>query len=127
MLSLELGQLESAKILLHNKADPNQTHTNISPIHVACQRNYQDILQLLIQAGAFIDRLDSQTGKTGLHVAVENHCFEIASILLEAGADVFYKDSRGENAIHLAVRVCNNSTDIMLLCMLLEHLPEDPN
>jgi len=44
------------------------------------------------------------TDHSALHLAAENNLSEICSILLTNGADFAAVDSRGNNALHLAVK-----------------------
>ena len=58
-----------------------------TPLHTAAANNSVDVAQLLIDAGASIDKLDKD-GLAPLHIAAENNALEIAYLLIEKGADI---------------------------------------
>ncbi|KAL0164604.1 hypothetical protein M9458_040357, partial [Cirrhinus mrigala] len=57
-------------------------HSGISPLHFAAERNRDDVLETLIEAG-----YDVNSKLTALYSAVANRNTEAAAMLLEAGAD----------------------------------------
>ncbi len=49
MLALESSRLDCATILLEQyKADPNKSNSNLSPLHLATQYGYTDIVKILL-------------------------------------------------------------------------------
>ena len=46
----------------------------------------------------------TSSGQTALHLAAESNLAEVCSILLGNGVDYAEVDSRGNNAVHLAVK-----------------------
>lgn len=77
--SCELSNVESVRLLLEHGADPNAVHgvRKISPIHLAY--NKPEILELLLDYGADVNRKDD-SGRTVLHHTVvfdNKKCFDI--------------------------------------------------
>lgn len=67
----------------------------ISPLHLAAERNRDEVLEVLIEAGFDVNaelsndrsRLYEDRRKSALYFAVTNNNIEAATMLLEAGAD----------------------------------------
>mmetsp|Transcript_27706 Transcript_27706/g.85657 ORF Transcript_27706/g.85657 Transcript_27706/m.85657 type:complete len:267 (-) Transcript_27706:105-905(-) len=59
-----------------------------TPIHIACQYDRVDVLQLCIDRGADVDRPTQTTGVTPLYVACCNGRTDAARICLNGGAEV---------------------------------------
>lgn len=81
--------LELTRLLLSNKADPNQTGGNNyphSPLHFAVRDGHSEIAAMLIEYGANIDMLDASWGSP-LICAAANGREETARLLLARGAD----------------------------------------
>lgn len=98
-LLLETAAPSRADAVVCNHKDPNRE----APLHVACRRGYEGIVEALLHHGADI-RLVDRVGNTPLHGAAEaGHAGALAS-LLDAGGDAFLEErnSRGDRALHLA-------------------------
>ena len=98
----QLGDLESAKILLKNKADINSfSNHNRRPIHMASLMNYPSIVRFLLENNSdknFKDHL----GCTPLLLAAKQGNVECVSILLQFGAKLYDEDFRKWNVLHYA-------------------------
>ena len=94
--------------------------SGISPLHLAAERNQDDILEMLIQGGydvnSQLSEERSQTyedrRRTALYFSVQNDNLEAAEMLLEAGAD---PNLDYFNPILIAVRKGNMELVAMLL------------
>ncbi|KAL4808146.1 ankyrin repeat-containing domain protein [Aspergillus unguis] len=62
-----------------------QGHT---PLWLASSYGFPDLVQTLLDQGAFIEARETLEGRTPLHVAVEENCQEVFTILANAGADI---------------------------------------
>ncbi len=72
-----------------------------TPLHVAVDRGYLDIVKLLLERGAD-PNLQSNEGNTPLHLSVISSSADIAYELLKAGADRQVKNSFGKTPVELA-------------------------
>ena len=76
-------------------------------IMVAAEKGYQDIVQMLVEAGANVNKKDP-THNTALILAAANNNADCVRILAQAGADVNADDLiYGETALHDAARKGN--------------------
>lgn len=89
-LAIEKGAwINTRKHLLHI---PNLIPTNPTPLISACKKGDEEIISLLLDNGADINKKDSYTGQTPLLAALHGtkaNRFSIAMFLLEKGADPF--------------------------------------
>jgi len=79
--------INSRKHLLHM---PNLIPQNPTPLINACEKGNEEIISLLLDSGADINKKDSYTGQTPLLAALHGtkaNRFSIAMFLLEKGAD----------------------------------------
>lgn len=71
---------------------PNLIPQNPTPLIIACEKGNENIISLLLDSGADINKKDSYTGQTPLLAALHGtkaNRFSIAMLLLEKGADAF--------------------------------------
>lgn len=99
------GDLEAAKTLLDNGANPNGSELavpNRRPLLLAAYAGLPKMLGLLLYHGAALETVDDE-GLSALHWAtMENH-LETARFLLSRGAEVDRFGSDERSALHLAV------------------------
>ena len=106
---IKKGNIENVELLL-NAVDPNKNHMGDYPIYIASKYNKFEIVKLLRQKGAKLNK-----GFTSeLYEAVKNKNSELAQYLIEEGARVDFRDSVTENTI-LYVALKNNMKDIAAL------------
>uniref|UniRef100_A0A663FBS1 Uncharacterized protein n=1 Tax=Aquila chrysaetos chrysaetos TaxID=223781 RepID=A0A663FBS1_AQUCH len=74
--------------------DPPATHPSAppppagyTPLHVAVLRKDLEMVELLLSAGADLNKAEPSCGRSPLHLAVEAQSPEVAECLLRAGAD----------------------------------------
>ncbi|MBR2068399.1 MAG: ankyrin repeat domain-containing protein [Candidatus Gastranaerophilales bacterium] len=92
---IKKGNYENVKILLQAKVNPNQSYLSEYPIYIAAKENKFDILKLLYENNAKLDR----GFYSELYEALRNKNAEMAQYLLDRGAKVNYMDSITNNTI----------------------------
>ena len=95
-LTIEGNNLDKAKVLLEEGADPcltcwitpKKTRRVNTPLHESVKRNLNDFVKLFIEHGADVNkRDDTDLGYTPLIIAVGNKNDELSSYLISKGAD----------------------------------------
>ena len=92
----------TAAVLLKNGADANEPlviGSGFKMLHVACQNNDLNMVQVLLQYDAEVNAETSSTGDCPLHISVQNKgktSATIAETLIAAGANVNAKNKKGE-------------------------------
>jgi ankyrin repeat protein len=89
--------ISNNKELIHKKSDKGQT-----PLHLAVQNGYQEIVDFLISLGADINAKDGE-GNTPLITALALKKTDTAKFLLSKGADVKIKNAQNEPPVILAL------------------------
>jgi ankyrin len=78
-----------ARLLLRRGANPNiRIHSTLNPLLPATNRGYEDIVRLLLDAGADANAVDRPGGSTSLQLASQNGHDRIVLLLLEKGARI---------------------------------------
>ncbi|XP_007441150.1 ankyrin repeat and SOCS box protein 6 isoform X2 [Python bivittatus] len=98
----ELGLVQAAEILLHNGADITfeDPVTYYTALHIAVLRNQPDMVELLVQRGADINRRDRIHESSPLDLASEEpERLPCLRRLLELGADINAADKHGKTAL----------------------------
>jgi ankyrin repeat protein len=104
------GQLEEARILLQNNADPEaQDSDGDIPLHTASRRGRSNVARLLLGSGVDVNARNKD-GWTPLHRASSKLEYRetrqgrlaVARLLLEHGADIGAKDNEGRTAFQVA-------------------------
>ena len=88
-----------------------------TPLFIAAQNGHEDVVRLLLDSGASVDKPD-QLGRTPLLMAVINQHVGVAEMLLKKGANPKYKDGDGNFAMKVALV---ESIDGRILDLLLDH------
>ncbi len=111
------------QLLLEAGADPNILDDDGfegSPLHIACELNYLEILKLLILFGGKIDLRSNKLNITPFYNAVSNNSFECAEYLISLGAKVMDRSLNEYTPLHYSqLSERGNSTECTKL--LLKH------
>ncbi len=109
--------------------DINMEGVNTRAIHAAVEAENIEVIMKLIEAGAFIDMLESRSGFTPLHLAIENEVIYhtenfsdlnipmgISKLLIDMGANLNALNKDGVSCISYAKeRFHNNAYNYMIL------------
>ncbi len=107
---IKKGNVENVSLLLSSNININQSYMSEYPIYIAAKENEFEILKLLFENGAKLDRgFNSE-----LYSAVSNKNFEMAQYLIENGANVNYIDAVSDNTV-LYMALKNSMVDIASL------------
>jgi ankyrin repeat protein len=119
------GALQSVQRLLAAHADPRLTvDTGASPLSAAVSARQPDIARALVAAGVPVD-LRHADDVTALMIAAALGHADMVATLRELGAQASLVDSRGQTALHAAMRFCFDSRDSLRCRRLLDALLQD--
>ena len=112
-MAITFGHLDTVRAMLDLRAKL-ETHGGRTPLTAAVSGHHVDIVRLLIERGADVNRKD-ETGRTPLHyaAAVDFGDTAIAELLLKAGARPDVGDSERVTARQIAQK--NNARVAALL------------
>ena len=102
--------LDTARLILKSGADVNLR----TPLRRAAYCNHVDVVRLLLEFRAEVDRRD-RYGKTPLMAASEEGHDDVVRVLLDAGADVDACEENGKGALYYACYEGHTSTAQLLL------------
>lgn len=99
------GNLEKVKVLLKTKVNLNATDSReMTPLLLSSADNNLDMVKVLVEGGADVNRKHKETGKTPLIYAAANGHVDILRYLLSRpGIIVNAKDKEGKTALIHAV------------------------
>ena len=100
---------------LYLDADVTGTPNRDGPLHIACHHNHVDVVRLLLDRGAAIDKKNRQ-GDTPLHKACLYNRVFVATILLDRGAAIDEKSDNGGTPLHKA---CHQN-DVEIAALLIQ-------
>ena len=89
---------------------------NYTALHHAAVRNHADIVQVLIDAGAYIDTQNTD-GRSAVHFASASGSLDVVKILVRVGAAVCVTDSTEQTCLALAAINGHTETVRYLLCL----------
>jgi len=104
-IAVYYGNVNALEILLSNNANAGDrdAQLNDTPLHIAAERGYYDIVRRLINARVTIDPVNVN-GDTPLSRAVEQGKCEVVPLLIEAGANTEIKvGPKKGTLLHLTV------------------------
>ena len=98
---IQKGNLENVKLLLDSKVDPNKSFYTDYPVLIATKANKPEIVYLLIDYGAKLDR----GFYSELFEAIKNKNKQMAAYLIDKGARLDYQDSlTGRSSLYFALK-----------------------
>ena len=104
------GDLAGVQRELNKGADVNaKADDGMTPLHLAANFGYKEIVELLIAKGADVNAKNGWGG-TPLHIAAFGGHKEIAELLLAKGADVNAKMVGGDTPLDEAINLENTKT-----------------
>lgn len=106
--------LDVIRLLLDNNAV--NLRRGITPLHIACQRGYDDVVGLFLQYRA---PLDGTEGTPPLFLAIEAKEQSVVELLLRHGASI-NPHLQDETALHRAVKTGNETIIKMLLAKCVD-------
>jgi len=95
------GQYASVKQVLENGLDVNYTHREISLLQCAIEASNTDVVRLLVDVGANVEKLDSH-GWSPLHSAAFSGDMNALLLVLQRAKDTSPKDKNGWTPLDLA-------------------------
>jgi len=99
MLAAMQGHAATVSAILERK--PELNHAGWTALHYAAFSGHEDVLALLIAAGADID-LKAPNGETALMLAARNGHFQTVRVLAGARADPSVRSIEGKTALDIA-------------------------
>ena len=109
--------IKTAEVLLLGKADPSMCGDHLwSPLHIAADKNYAKMAELLCRFGANVNSTNHQ-GYTPLVISVAKGSNGVARTLLKNNANPnIQSELNGWSALHFAAQEDNHAVGEMLCC-----------
>ncbi|KAL7929360.1 ankyrin repeat-containing domain protein [Trichoderma chlorosporum] len=104
-LAVEFGHKDFVQQLVklpHVKVN-TKGYRDLTPLQVACKKGREDIVEILLDAGAAIEA--GGDGTTALHCAVQEQMESTVKLLTARGADVNFVNIHGLTALHTAAQM----------------------
>lgn len=130
-LACNVGYLDTVKLLVDNGADINALTEELETplMHSAGKGNYP-VVEYLIKNGARLNEQDKD-GHTALIIACisgrkspnKDYYIKTAKILIESGANVNVCNDEGNNVLHYAIMLLDDS----LIKMIIDRSKSDEN
>ncbi len=110
------GSAKDVRFLLKTHDVNARDDWNRTPLHLAAQDDWSDIIRLLLARGSQTDAHD-EWRRTPLHVAAAENAQHSMQVLLDEGADIQTLDSGGHTPLHYAAR----AGSVQATRILLDH------
>ena len=101
MIASLQGLTPMVKLLIDKDAEVNKK--GWAPLHYAAANGHDDIVQILLDASAYVDA-ESPNGTTPLMMAARGGHITTCKVLLDGGADVRLKNQLGMTAVDFAMQ-----------------------
>lgn len=110
------GHAETIKSLIAQGNDINTRNTQgMAPLHLAAAKGNIDMIQLLLDSGAEVDVVTTDSCYTSLHYAASIGQVELCELLIRRGADTDAQTSTQETPMHLAIARGHSKVVALLL------------
>lgn len=105
MFALESKKLNFVLALLKSPLiNVNQSCSSSTPLHLATANKYYECIEMILEKGGHVNRVDAKTGTTSLHIATEQQDAKAALLLLNKGADLaILQSTNGQAPLHMAI------------------------
>ncbi len=101
--AVQSGDLGQVKEFLEQGIDINSKNSDgDTALHIAVDRDYNDVAKLLIDKGADVNAKDKRN-ETPLYNAIYNSNKDLVSLLVNKGADVNFSASEGDSILYEAI------------------------
>ena len=130
IFKVDLHQMHSiVDLLLKAGADPNlQLKDGLTPLYMASQLGYTDIVRLLIQANANTNLQLVSDDSSALHIAIQRGHSDVVRVLLQANANPNCQTRKGSTALSLACHIGDSAiVDMLLRAHADPNIPSDGN
>lgn len=97
------GNTEKVANMLEDGANPNRSFAGMSPLYWAVDENQIQMVALLLDAGADIDRTNGVANRSALHEAVLDGRLDIVKLLVERGADINNRNTHDRTPLYYAL------------------------
>ncbi|XP_018598232.2 NF-kappa-B inhibitor beta [Scleropages formosus] len=89
-------------------------YSGVSALHLAVQKGNENVVQMLLDAGADVNQRDLSSGRSPLHWAVESQSPWVVRQLLRAGAAVDQPSYAGHSPLYCALHRPNKDVQALL-------------
>lgn len=96
------NNLKLAKLLLQNGANPNVSGTSVDILHMLAKRNNSEMIELLLEYGAELEKTTYSEKDTPLMVAVKNRRKDAIKVFLKYKANILAINAKGESPLSWA-------------------------
>ena len=98
------ADVDTIKSLIAQGVDINARNVRgHAPMHLATAKGLGDIVQVLLENGAEVNVVRTDSGCTSLHYAASLGHVDLCELLVRYGADTDAQTARLETALHLAI------------------------
>jgi len=100
----EIGALDCARVMIHEIGANTNTptpHSNIAPLHCACEKSQEAIVKLLLGIKATDANARTSSDVTPLHCAIKSGSLSIVKMLVERGASVNVVEHKGLTPLYM--------------------------
>ena len=102
--AISRARADTIKSLIAQGVDINARNIRgHAPIHLATAKGNRDVVQLLLENGAEVDVVGTDSGCTSLHYAASLGHVDLCEMLVRYGADTDAQTARLETPLHLAI------------------------
>lgn len=111
---IEAGDITTVQTWLNEVSNPNlEVNNGYSLFSLACSSGHNNIIELLIKAGADVNH-KSDSGNTTLHLICKYNRLETAEILLKHGADLSIKGQYNQTPYEVAQKTGHHAIVTMM-------------